>query len=152
MDGGVGGAGEEAVGVEKRAQAAECDADHDRRSDAGPARQRRPGSPTAHQGRLSPAGHLPRRGLCSARRAAGTRSSVPFSSPRGEVWANARERDVDARRFVVVLSSGTAGRTEELMRSGGIRCVGPATTQPNSADFGGQLTFVVRTRKRIPLT
>ena len=29
MDGGVGGAGEEAVGVEKRAQAAECDADHE---------------------------------------------------------------------------------------------------------------------------
>jgi len=84
MDGGVGGAGEEAVRVEKRAQAAECDADHDRRGDAGPARQRRPGPAGAHQGRLSPAGHLPRRGLCSARRAAGTRSSVPFSFPRGE--------------------------------------------------------------------
>jgi hypothetical protein len=34
--GGVGGTREEAGGVEKRAQAAECDADHYRRGDAGP--------------------------------------------------------------------------------------------------------------------
>jgi hypothetical protein len=38
--GGVGGTGEEAGGVEKRAQAAECDADQYCRGDAGPPRQR----------------------------------------------------------------------------------------------------------------
>jgi hypothetical protein len=40
MAGGVGGTREEADGVEKRAQAAECDADHYRRGDVGPPRQR----------------------------------------------------------------------------------------------------------------
>jgi hypothetical protein len=39
MAGGVGGMREEAGGVEKRAQAAECDADHYCRDDAGPPRQ-----------------------------------------------------------------------------------------------------------------
>jgi hypothetical protein len=40
MAGGVGGTREEAGGVEKRAQAVECYADHYRRGDAGPPRQR----------------------------------------------------------------------------------------------------------------
>jgi hypothetical protein len=40
MAGGVGGTGEEAGGVEKRAQAAQFDADHYRHGDAGPPRQR----------------------------------------------------------------------------------------------------------------
>jgi hypothetical protein len=40
MAGGVGGTREETGGVEKRAQAVECYADHYRRGDAGPPRQR----------------------------------------------------------------------------------------------------------------
>ena len=70
IDGGVRGAGEEALGVEGGAQAPERDADHDRRGDAGPARQRLPATAAAaaHQGRLAPAGHLPLRGEAAARR------------------------------------------------------------------------------------
>jgi hypothetical protein len=59
MDCGVGGAGDEAVGVDERADAAESNADGHRCGDAGPARQRLPAGPAAaHQRGLSPAGHL----------------------------------------------------------------------------------------------
>jgi len=70
IDGGVRGAGEEALGVEEGAQAPERDADHDRRGDARPSRQRLPAAAAAaaHQGRLAPAGHLPLRGEAAARR------------------------------------------------------------------------------------
>lgn len=60
VEGGVGGAGDEAVGVEERADAAESNADGHRRRDAGPAGRRLPAAQAgAHQGGLAPAGHLP---------------------------------------------------------------------------------------------
>jgi hypothetical protein len=59
MESGVGGAGDETVGIEERADAPERDAHGDRRGDAGPVRHRLPGSAAAaHQGGFSPAGHL----------------------------------------------------------------------------------------------
>ena len=62
MDGGVGGPGDEAVGVEERAYAAESNANDHRRRDAGPAGQRLPTArAAAHQRGLAPAGHLPAR-------------------------------------------------------------------------------------------
>jgi hypothetical protein len=130
MAGGVGGTGEEAGGVEKRAQAAECDADHYRRGDAGPPRQRRPRPAAAHQGRLAPAGHLPRRGLCCPLRQWNEILGSFLVSPEElEKFGRRRERDGGVRGFVVVLSSGSgtagAGRRsqDELMRNSGIRCV-----------------------------
>lgn len=57
MEGGVGRAGDEAVGVEEGAHAAKRDAHGDRGGDAGPAGHRRP-APARHQGEFSPAGHL----------------------------------------------------------------------------------------------
>ena len=68
MDGGVGGPGDEAVGVEERAYAAESNANDHRRRDAGPAGQRLPTArAAAHQRGLAPAGHLPRRSRPPAR-------------------------------------------------------------------------------------
>lgn len=146
MDGGVRSTVEEAVWVEKRAQAAERDADHDRRGDAGPSGQRWPRPATAHQGRLAPAGHLPRRGLCPPRRGNEILGSFLVSPEELEKFGRRRERDGDVRGFVVVLSSGTgtagAGRRsqDELMRNSGIRCVAhwhpPLPSQiQDSADF-----------------
>jgi hypothetical protein len=71
---GVRGAGDEAVWVEERAHAPECDAHGDRHGDAGPARHGLPGpAAAAHQGELPPTGHLPQ-------------ARQPPRSSRGE-WA-----------------------------------------------------------------
>jgi hypothetical protein len=104
MDGGVRGAGEEAVGVEERAQASERDADRYRGGDAGPAGQRLPSSAAAHQGRLAPAGHLPLRGRLPPPQqrdrsvgGGGGRLGLEDSFPRGEEFGLRRVRDGDAR-------------------------------------------------------
>ena len=124
IDGGVRGAGEEALGVEEGAQAPERDADHDRRGDARPSRQRLPAAAVAaaHQGRLAPAGHLPLRGEAAARRAAtrsepgGRRLGLAGFLSRGEQFGRRRVRDGDARFFGS--SCSRLGRPDGGRRSG----------------------------------